>query len=161
MGSNFMSLSSYYLASPFNLIFLLLGKESIVAGFTIIAVAKIALCAVTMTHFLSYKDGVKSRGIHIIAISVAYALSNYVVGYYWNVMWLDCILIFPLIMLGFVRLMEQGDPKMYALSLFYALYCNYYIGFIICVFLVIWFFAYNHKKLKSFLRMVLSLLYIH
>ncbi len=150
MGSNFMSLSSYYLASPFNLIFLLLGKEGIVAGFTIIAVAKIALCAVTMTHFLSYKDGTKSRGIHIIAISVAYALSNYVVGYYWNVMWLDCILIFPLIMLGFVRLMEQGDPKMYALSLFYALYCNYYIGFIICVFLVIWFFAYNHKKFKKF-----------
>ncbi|MCM1084688.1 MAG: YfhO family protein [Clostridium sp.] len=150
MGANFMSLSSYYLASPFNLIFLLFGKEGMAAGYTVIAIAKIVLCAVAMTHFLSYKDGIKSRGIHTIAISVAYALSNYVVGYYWNVMWLDCIFIFPLIMLGFIRLMEQGDPKMYALSLFYALYCNYYIGFIICIFLVIWFFAYNHKKIKKF-----------
>lgn len=150
MGSNFMSLSAYYLASPFNLIFLLVGKEGIAAGFTIVAVVKIVLCAVTMTHFLSYKDGTKSRSIHIIAVSIAYALSNYIVGYYWNVMWLDCIFIFPLIMLGFVRLMENSDPKMYALSLFYALYCNYYIGFIICVFMVIWFFAYNHKKIKKF-----------
>lgn len=146
MGQNFMVLSSYYLASPFNLIFLFFKKEGMAAGFTVICIIKIMLSAVTMTHFLSYKDGRKSNNIHIIAISVSYALSNYIISYYWNIMWLDCILIFPLIMLGFIRLMENKDPKMYALSLCYALYCNYYIGFIICVFLVIWFFLYNHWK---------------
>lgn len=150
MGSNFMSLGAYYLSSPFNLIFLLFKKEHIVAVFCFIAIFKIALSAVTMTHFLSWKDGKKSRSIHIIAIAVAYALSNYVVGYYWNIMWMDCILIFPLIILGFSRLMEEKDPKLYALSLFYALYCNYYIGFIICVFLIIWFLVYNHKTVKKF-----------
>ncbi len=150
MGSNFISLSAYYLSSPFNLLFLLFKKEHIVAVFCIIEIAKISLSAVTMTHFLSWKDGKKSRSIHIIAIAVAYALSNYVVGYYWNIMWMDCILIFPLIILGFSRLMEDKDPKLYTLSLFYALYCNYYIGFIICMFLVIWFLVYNHKRIKKF-----------
>lgn len=149
LGSNFVSLASYYLSSPFNFIFLILGKESIAAGYTIIAVLKISLCAVTMTHFLSNKDGNKTRSIHVIGISVAYALSNYVVGYYWNVMWLDCLMIFPLVVLGFIKLMEDGDPKMYAISLFYALYCNYYIGFIICVFMVLWFLVYNHRSFKK------------
>lgn len=150
MGTNFMALGSYYLSSPFNLLLLLFNKENIVVGYTIITIVKISLSAVTMAHLLSYKDGKKKRNFCIIGISVAYALSNYVVGYYWNIMWLDCLLIFPLIILGFKRLMEKGDAKLYALSLCYALFCNYYIGFIICVFLILWFIVYNHKTIKKF-----------
>lgn len=150
LGSNFVSLSSYYLASPFNFLLLLFSKDSIVAVVCFTMCLKVALSAVTMTHFISYKDGQKRRDITVIAIAVCYALSNYMIGYFWNTMWIDCLMIFPLIILGFQRLMEQGEPKMYVLSLFYALYCNYYIGYIICAFLVLWFFVYNHKKIKAF-----------
>lgn len=150
LGSNFVSLAAYYLMSPFNLMFLLFGKEQIAAVTCFVMCLKIALTAVTMVHFLSYKDGGKKRNFLIVAIAVAYALSNYVIGYNWNTMWLDCIMIFPLIMLGFQRMVEQKDPKLYVLSLFYALYCNYYIGYIICLFLVLWFFVYRHKTVKRF-----------
>lgn len=150
LGSNFMSLSSYYLSSPFNYLLLLFSKEYIAAGVCIIMALKICLCAVSMTHYLSYKDGEKKRNFGIVAISVCYALSSYVVGYSWNTMWLDCIMMLPLLILGFSRLMEKGDPKMYALALFYTLYCNYYIGYIICLFMVLWFFAYKHGGIKKF-----------
>ena len=103
-----------------------------------------------MVHFLSYKDGEKKRNLIIVAIAISYAFSNYVVGYFWNSMWLDCLIALPLIMLGFKRLVEEKDIKLYVLSLFYALYCNYYIGYIICVFLVLWFITYNHKSIKNF-----------
>lgn len=150
LGSNFISLASYYLSSPFNYLFLLFSKESIAAVCCFTMGLKIALSAVTMTHYLSYRDGQKRRDFIVVAISVCYAFSNYVISYYWNTMWLDCIMIFPLIMMGFERLMEKRDPRMYVLSLFYALYCNYYIGYIICVFMVLWFFVYNHKSIKQF-----------
>ncbi len=150
LGSNFISLASYYLMSPFNLLLLLFGKEQITAVTCFLMCLKIALTAVSMTHFLSYKDGRKRRNFVIVAVSVAYALSNYVIAYNWNTMWLDCIMIFPLIMLGFDRMMKEQDPKLYVLSLFYALYCNYYIGYIICLFLVLWFFVYAHKTVKRF-----------
>lgn len=150
LGSNFMALASYYLMSPFNLLFLLFGKEQIAAVTCFTMCLKIALTAVCMVHFLSYKDGKKKRSFMIVAISVAYALSNYVIGYNWNTMWLDCIMIFPLIMLGFQRMVEDRNPKLYVCSLFYALYCNYYIGYIICLFLVLWFFVYTHKTVKKF-----------
>lgn len=150
LGSNFVSLAAYYLMSPFNFLLLLFGKEQIAAVTCFLMCLKIVLTAVAMVHFLSWKDGEKKRNFLIVAMAVAYALSNYVIGYNWNTMWMDCIMIFPLIMLGFRRMLEERDPKLYVISLFYALYCNYYIGYIICLFLVLWFFVYEHKNIRRF-----------
>lgn len=193
LGSNFVSLGSYYFSSPFNFILLLFNKKHMVAGVCLLISIKICLSAVTMAYMLKnmeltkvisdanlidieqekeqlpHASGKKGResnrkklkelmlarfftknNVAIIAIAVGYALSNYVVGYFWNVMWLDCIMVFPLILLGFERLMEKGDYRMYVLSLCYCLFCNYYIGYIICLFLVLWFFVYRHKSVKNF-----------
>ena len=150
MGTNFMSLSSYYLNSPFNYLILLFSKENIVLGVNFIIILKVCLSAGTMAYYLVNKDKKQEKNIYVIGIAIAYALSNYVIGYSWNMMWMDCILMFPLLMLGFKRLMEDRDPKLYVMALFYCLYCNYYIGFMICIFLVLWFFVYSHPGIKAF-----------
>ena len=152
LGSNFMSLSSYYLSSPFNYLLLLFKKEHIVTGACLIIALKIALSGTTMAYYLANKNRRRKsdNSFYIIALAMCYALSNYVVGYNWCTMWMDVIMIFPLIMLGFERLMRDKNPKLYTLTLFYALYCNYYIGFIVCLFLVLWFILYNHKNIKKF-----------
>lgn len=150
LGSNFLSLTSYYLSSPFNYLILLFSKENIPMVMSFLICFKVALSAYAMAYYLSNKGKTKDNSVYIIAIAVAYALNNYVVGYCWNIMWLDCIMVFPIIMLGFQRLMEDRNPKMYTLAMFYALYCNYYIGFMICIFMVLWFFVYNHGGIKRF-----------
>ncbi|MBE5943589.1 MAG: hypothetical protein E7258_01585 [Lachnospiraceae bacterium] len=150
MGSNFISLAAYYLNSPMNYIILLFNKENIVFGMCFLTVLKICLSSTTMVYYLSHKEGGKPRkDIYIVAIAVAYALSNYVISFNWCLMWMDCIMMLPLVVLGFERLMRDKDPKLYVISLFYCLYCNYYIGFMVCVFMVLWFFVYNHKKIKD------------
>lgn len=150
MGINFSALSAYYLASPFNFLFLLVGKYYLPAMYAIITCLKLMLTAGCMVHLLSYKDGAKEQNPVSIAIGVAYAFSNYLIGYSWNIMWMDCIMILPIIVLGFIRLMEDGKPGLYAVSMCYCLYCNYYIGFMICVFMVMWFFSYRHRTIKRF-----------
>lgn len=161
LGSNFLSLAAYYLSSPFNLLLLLVSQEHIVAAACGIVALKIALSGSAMAYYLGKTRALDSDetdttrvfnlgNVYIIGLALAYALSNYVVGYYWNTMWMDCIMIFPLIMLGFRKLMEEHKPLMYFLTLFYALFCNYYIGFMICIFLVLWFFVYNHGGIKRF-----------
>ena len=152
LGSNFMSLSSYYLSSPFNYLLLLFKKEHIVMGACLIIALKIALSGTTMAYYLAHRDRRKNsdKSFYIIALAMCYALSNYVVGYNWCTMWMDVIMIFPLIMLGFERLMRDKNPKLYTLTLCYALYCNYYIGFIVCLFLILWFIFYNHNGIKKF-----------
>lgn len=37
-------------------------------------------------------------------------------------------------MLGIERIVKGGNGKLFCVSLFYALYCNYYIGFMLCLF---------------------------
>ncbi len=150
LGSNFLSLTSYYLSSPFNFLVLLFSKENVPWAMCFIMCLKVCLSAFTMAYFLSNKEKEKDNSFIIVPIAVAYALNNYVIGFYWNIMWMDCILIFPIIILGFKKLMEDKDPRMYTLSMFYALYCNYYIGFMICIFMVLWFFVYNHGGIKKF-----------
>lgn len=63
-----------------------------------------------------------------------YALSSFMIGYYFNLMWFDSIAMLPLVMLGIERIVKGGNGKMFCFSLFYALYCNYYIGFMLCLF---------------------------
>ncbi len=146
LGVNFMSLFMYYLASPINLIIIFFNRMGLPAAMSIIATLKITITAMTFGYYLSRRRNRVSNNYYITAFAVAFALSNYVVGYYWNIMWMDCIMVFPLIILGFERMMEKRDIKLYCLSMFYCMYCNYYIAFIICIFMVLWFLAYSHKN---------------
>jgi hypothetical protein len=59
-----------------------------------------------------------------VAAACLYALNSYMVGYSWNVMWLDSIMIFPIIMMGIEILIEEEDGRLYCLALFYALYSS-------------------------------------
>ena len=68
---------------------------------------KIALSGMTAGIYFSSKS--KKQGLHVLMISMAYALSSYMVGYCWNVMWLDAIMIFPIVVMGLERLIDKKD----------------------------------------------------
>lgn len=149
LGINFLSLFSYYLSSPFNLIILLFPRKDLNAVVSALIVLKLSLSGLFAGIYFTKRS--RKPGFHIVAMAVAYALNGYMVGYCWNVMWLDAIMIFPIIMLGIEKLIEENDGKVYALSLFYALFCNYYIGFMICIFSVIWFLFYRFRSFGQFI----------
>lgn len=149
-GINFMSLLLYYLASPLNLILIFFSKEGTTAAFSILVAFKIAFSAWAFTYMLSRRKKKPENNFLMASFGLLYALNNYVVGYSWNIMWMDCIMVLPLVILGYERMIRSKDIRLYVLSLFYVLYCNYYIAFIICVFLVLWFFATGHRNIKGF-----------
>lgn len=150
MGGNFLSLFSYYLSSPLNLLILLFDKTHLVDGVSLVLTMKFVLTSLFMAYFLKNKRGEKAHDLVLSALCLAYTFSAFVIGYNWCTMWMDVIMIFPLILLGFERLMENRDYRLYVFALFYALFCNYYMGFIVCVFLVFWFFMYEHRSVKRF-----------
>lgn len=147
MGSNLIDVIAYYMSCPLNFIMVVFDREHLYIAMSLLISIKIALSGLTMASYLGYKCKDKNS-VFIIPFATAYALSNYVIGYSWNLMWMDCILILPLVMQGFEQMMEDGSNyKLYTLSLFYGLLCNYYICFMICVFLVIQFILTNHKNI--------------
>ncbi|MCR5701186.1 MAG: YfhO family protein [Lachnospiraceae bacterium] len=150
MGNNFLSLWSYYLSSPFSFIILFFSKAHLPMAINIIISLKIIVSAFTFAYMLVHWTGKPNKNIGVVPFALLYAFSSYVVGYYWNLMWLDCILIFPLIMLGMQKLHNEGKSKMYILALLYGFICNYYISFMICMFLIIWFFTLSYKDVNDF-----------
>lgn len=148
LGINFLALFSYYLSSPLNLFILLFKKTQLNTAVSLLVVLKLVLSALCASIYFCTK--VKKPGAPVVMVSVAYALNAYMVGYCWNVMWLDSIMIFPLIILGIERLINKRDGRLYGITLFYALYCNYYIAFMICIFAVLWYMIYNFKNFKQF-----------
>lgn len=154
MGINFFALWAYYLSSPLNLLILLFKQEHINQAVCLIMTLKIALCGPFFVYYLEKKT--YKNNPRILIFSTAYALSNYVIGFYWNVMWMDCIILLPIIIVGLEKLVKENNPKLYTITLFLSLFCNFYISFMICLFLVMYYFAMDFKGVKNFIKSGIS-----
>lgn len=137
IGSNLIALYAYYLASPINWLCVLVPEGILMEFMTYLVVIKIGLCGLTAAMYLSKHFNTEKMSVAFFALF--YALSGYMAAYNWNVMWLDCIVLAPLILLGLECLVKEGKYKLYCLSLGIAILSNYYICIMICIFLVLYF----------------------
>ena len=163
LGYSFLAVFFYYLASPLNLIVAFFERESLTSVVSVLIVVKASLAAGSFCLYLLSKWDRKddeSRGNRIsgiaitIAFAMGYALSSYILGFYYNIMWLDSFAIFPLIVLGLERLIDEKSPVFYTIMLFVSIWCNYYISFMICIFLVLWFCVYSLSKKGRLVRSI-------
>ncbi len=153
MGANFLSLTAYYIASPLNLLTILLPSEILREALTFGVLIKVGLAGLFFSIFAK-KALHRADGLALL-LSCCYALSNYATGYYWNVMWMDVFAVFPLVMLGTHELFVHSKFKLYTVTVALSLLMNYYIGYMVCVFVAITFFAYAviyKVDFKVFLR---------
>ena len=141
LGINFSALYAYYLASPLNWLLILCPKGLILEFMTYMIVVKIGLAGVAMCWYLRRRFPEQTLGCSFIAI--LYALSGYISAYSWNLMWLDCIILFPLIMLGLERLVRGESAMLYVIALGLSILSNYYISIMTCIFMVIYFICLN------------------
>ena len=137
LGTNMVSLFAYYLCSPFNLLLLFWPAKYVIEFISYGAIVKIGLASVTMTYYLSKHNRHPDMGT--VFFGILYALSGYVAAYSWNVMWLDCVWLLPLVVFGLERLIQKKKGGFYTLVLALAICTNYYISIMICMFLVIYF----------------------
>lgn len=147
MGASFLPMFAYYLASPFNLLLLLFPVKYITEGILLITLLKNALMGGLFAAYLQYTY--RKRTMAIPIVSVMYVLMMYVMAYNWNLMWLDGVMILPLILLGFERMMQESKYLTYILALAYGLFANYYIGFMLCVFLVLYYVVYLLREKRT------------
>lgn len=157
LGSDFVSLYAYYLASPLNFLILLCPKSHVIEFMTLLIILKISASGLTFFLYIRHhyklvgKDGRmhKNQVIPAIVFSTAYALSGFVAAYSWDIMWMDCIALFPLIMIGLERLVQEKKAGLYYITLALCIFCNYYISIMICIFLVFAFVLLFVSKKKG------------
>ncbi len=135
MGDSTVGLLSYYGASPFNLLLVFFSPEKMPLAYSILILTKIGLCGLFMFVYLRNARKVTTMGL---LFSTSYALMGFVAVYAWDVMWLDAVILLPLVALGIQRLISSKMPFLYTIALALTLLCNYYIGFMVCLFSVLY-----------------------
>lgn len=140
LSGEFIGIIGYYLASPFNFLVWLFPREMITEGLMTMMLAKFGACGVSFAVYAH-----KSRGLSkstAIFFSALYALCAYMVVETMNPMWLDGVLILPMVCFGIESVVKKNRFKLLIISLSYAFISNFYIGFMIAIFTVIYFLYY-------------------
>ena len=135
-----------YLSSPFNLLILLFKKEDLLTSYSYIIGLKAVVSSITFVYFAAHKF--KTRELFLVPIGVIYAFSAYYAAYYWNIMWLDGMVFLPLITLGIEYIVNEGKWKFYTVWLAIILISNYFMGYMICIFSVLYFIVYNFHEMN-------------
>lgn len=137
-GGNMLSVSAYYLMSPFNLIFYFIDAEHIYIGILIVTLLKTGCAGITMYGFLCRKQ----EDVAAIIFSTAYALSAYMISYLFNIFWIDSLILLPCIIGAIENLIDNGKFLLYTLLLSLAIITNFYMGYMVCIFSVLYFLYY-------------------
>lgn len=136
IGGEMYSLFAYYLLSPYNFITLLFEKGNITFAFDIIMVLKMATCGLTFTYYLNRR---KKADFTNLIFATIYVFSAYVITYGFNIMWLDAVILLPIVVAGIDDIVSDKKCILYIIALTLTLITNYYIGFMVCIFALLYF----------------------
>ncbi len=158
MGMDYLGLISYYLASPLNLLSILVPEGWTLEFFSLLGPVKLGLAGLFFAIFL--KKIFRKDDLSITLFGCLYALCAWALGYQWNVMWLDTFALLPLVALGTVSLLQKRKFVLYTVTLFLSVYSNYYIGFFTCIFVLLLFICYEICRWQNFRRFITDLGFI-
>lgn len=163
LGGNMFGTFTYYLASPLNLLVVFFSKADLESFIIIILLLKIGISGLNMNIFL---DNVNEKNQKMnLLLSICYALNSFIINYFYNIIWLDALYLLPLVALGLNNIIKNKKPTLYIISLVLTLCINYYIGYMVCIFSVIFFIYqlvvnYNIKKDKYIVKKVIYKFFI-
>ncbi len=140
LSGEFMGIVGYYLASPFNLLVWIWPRECITEGLLTMMVTKVGAIGLCMAIYLSRGKGLGR--LTTVIFSTCYALSAYTLEQTMNPMWLDGVMILPIVVYGIEKLIDDGRFIMCTISLVYAFVTCFYIGYMIGIFSAIYFLYY-------------------
>lgn len=137
LGGDMIGFFTYYLTSPFNLLFLLIKTGWIPAAITVLIILKFGCCGISLAYYLN-KRFCRRESPEILIFSTSYAMMGYLMTNSFNIMWLDVLIWFPVVLFGIEKILRDKKPYTYIGALFMVLFCNYYIGYMVCIFCVLY-----------------------
>lgn len=144
LGSNFFINMAYYAMSPIYILSILFPKEYLREFMMLATILKISFGGMFFAIYL--KKVFQKQDVSIAVFGLMYAFCGFVMGYYWDIMWLDGVALLPLIILGIHKVLDEEGSIFYIVTLAIAMISNFYIGYILCEFILIYFFILYFTK---------------
>lgn len=150
LGGSLIGTFFYYLASPFNMLLLFFSKTQLPIAIYWIISLKVGTIVLTSYYYFQKHY----QKIYALAGSNAFALSGYVIAYNLNLMWLDSLILLPLLIL---QIHQVGKKNWLILVTFLLWVTDFYTGYMALVFGFFYFaiYLFNHptnwqKKLLNY-----------
>lgn len=148
LGGEFMGMYAYYLASPLSYIVALFPQSRILEALLVIILLKVGLCGFSFGFYL-HKSSAHPNKVVTVAFSVMYALCAYAVVHQNNMMWIDALIWLPILTYAIEQLITNRRYKLFVISLALTMMSNYYIGYMVCIYVVLYFFYYYFAHSKD------------
>ncbi|MCH3923073.1 YfhO family protein [Limosilactobacillus sp.] len=132
LGGEMFGTNAYYLFSPLNLLLLAFPGKWLTSGVMLLTLVRYGLAGLSMAWLIQRTS--LQRGPRIWAFSTAYALNGWMIANQLNMIWLDALILLPLITWGLLRLIREKRPGTYVAWLAVMLIDNYYMAWMICIF---------------------------
>lgn len=137
-GMDFYGVFFFFLSNPFSFLALFVEKAQIPFLMNVLVLLKLCFSAL-FASFVFTKLFPKSGGNLSAVLGTVYALCGYGMMFYQNIMWLDIMYLFPVIMLGIYKLTRKNKPLLLTVSLSICIIFNFYISFMVFLFLIFFF----------------------
>ena len=147
LGMDYLGLISYYLASPLNLLSILVPEAVLLEFYSLLVPIKLGFASLFFALFL--KKMFHKDDLSISLFGAFYGLCAWALGFQWNLMWLDTFALLPLVALGTIALLRDKKFLLYTLTLFLSIFSNYYVGFFTCIFVLLLFVCYQICRAES------------
>jgi len=135
-GMSFWGVFFFFLSSPFSFLVAFIEKESIYFLVNVLVLIKLALSAAAAAFFFREEEPGLTIKLHLF-FCVSYALCGYGLLYYQNIVWLDVLCLFPVLMIGFHRLIYKCKGVLFTASLAAIVVINYYLSYMVLLALIL------------------------
>lgn len=150
LGGEFLGIYAYYLASPLSWLVALFPKTRILEALLVIFLLKTGFCGLTFGWYL-HKTSRRKNKWFIMLFSTLYALCSYAIVQQHNSMWIDAMIWLPVLTYALEQLITNGRYKLFIISLAITVMSNFYIGYMVCIYVALYFFFYYaaHTKVED------------
>jgi len=136
------------LFSPINLFLYFTNRSNIVNYFNILVIIK--FCLITLTTFIYINNKFKISYFYKILCSLLYTFSGFFLLNYFNIMWLDSIILLPLITMYLDKILYKNSKGYgYIITLSLSLIISYYISYFILLFIIFYSFINIFLKIEK------------
>ncbi len=135
-GMNLYGVFFFFLASPFSFLVKFVDKGDMITFVNVLLVLKMMMAALTSVIYFRVckKD---FNPYFAVILSLMYAFCGYGMLFYQNIIWLDMMYLFPLLMIALQSLIKKQNNIPYIIMLTAMMVVNYYISYMVVVFILV------------------------
>lgn len=135
LGGEMFGTSAYYLFSPLNLLFVFFPAQHLTSGIMLILLLRYGLAGLSFAWVLAKNK--LQHGLRLVGFATAYALMGWMVANQLNMLWLDVVILLPLVVHGLVKLLHGQGIWTYVIWLAITIVDNYYMAWMVCLFTIL------------------------